>query len=105
MTATTRRSALVAGCGLALILMACGWLLDRFYSDAGFLPPDDFLQYWAAGRLNATGGNPYHADELLPLQQAAGRPAARSAGMMWEPPWGPTLALPFGILPLRTRQL
>src|SRR5437660_10371433 len=105
MTATTRRSVLVAGCGLALIFIACGWLLARFYSDPAFLPPDDFLQYWAAGRLNATGGNPYDADQLLPLQRSAHRPDDKPAVVMWNPPWALTLAMPFGLLPPRTAQL
>jgi hypothetical protein len=97
------RRALVAA-GVVVILAAGGLLLARFYSDPGFLPPDDFLQYWAAGRLNATGGNPYDADQLLPLQHAAGRPADRAV-MMWNPPWALTLTMPFGLLPPRTAQL
>ena len=98
------RSALPAA-GLAIIVLACGLLLNRFYTDDSFLPPDDFLQYWAAGRLNATGGNPYDADALLELQRGAGRPSDRPAVMMWNPPWVLTLAMPFGLLPPRTAQL
>jgi hypothetical protein len=91
--------------GVAVILLAAGMLLNRFYTDATFLPPDDFLQYWAAGQLNATGGNPYDATALLDLQRAAGRPADRPAVLMWNPPWVLTLAMPFGLLPARTAQL
>ena len=98
------RAAILA-VGIATILLAAGVMLDRFYSDNSILPPDDFLQYWAAGRLNATGGNPYDADALLELQRGAGRPADRPAVMMWNPPWVLTLATPFGLLPARTAQL
>jgi hypothetical protein len=91
--------------GVAIILLAGGMMLNRFYTDPAFLPPDDFLQYWAAGRLNATGGDPYDADQLLTLQREAGRPADKPAVLMWNPPWVLTLAMPFGMLPARTAQL
>jgi hypothetical protein len=104
MPAIDRRSAVVALAGGAVVLAVSGWLLGRFYSDPAFLPPDDFLQYWAAGRLNATGGNPYDADQLLALQRAAGRDKDRAV-VMWNPPWALTLAMPFGLLPPRTAQL
>jgi hypothetical protein len=98
----TRPAVVLAGA--AVILAVGGWLLARFYADPEFLPPDDFLQYWAAGRLNATGGNPYDADQLLALQQTAGRDKDRAV-VMWNPPWALTLAMPFGLLPPRTAQL
>ncbi|MFO0802310.1 MAG: glycosyltransferase 87 family protein [Gemmataceae bacterium] len=91
--------------GVAIILLAGGMMLNRFYTDAAFLPPDDFLHYWAAGRLNATGGDPYDADQLLALQREAGRPVDKPAVMMWNPPWVLSLAMPFGLLPPRTSQL
>ena len=47
-------------------------------------PPDDYVEYWAAGRLNLTGGNPYSADELLPLEQAR-RPRHRRSDHDVEP--------------------
>ena len=98
------RTSLLVG-GIVVVFAACGLLVNRFYTDAAFLPPDDFLQYWAAGRLNATGGDPYDADRLLELQRGAGRPADRPAVVMWNPPWVLTLAMPFGLLPPRTAQL
>lgn len=94
-----------AAVGIVVLLLASGVMLNRFYSDASILPPDDFLQYWAAGRLNATGGNPYDADALLELQRGAGRPADKPAVVMWNPPWVLTLAMPFGLLSPRTAQL
>ncbi len=97
--------ALLVAAAILVVLLAGSLLLKRFYTDSAFLPPDDFLQYWAAGRLNATGGNPYDADRLLELQRGAGRPADRPAVMMWNPPWVLSLAMPFGVLPPRTAQL
>lgn len=105
MPSIDRRSAVAAAGGLAVLALVGGQLLARFYSDPAFLPPDDFLQYWAAGRLCATGGNPYDAGQLLPHQQAAGRPADKPAVVMWNPPWSLSLAMPFGLLPPRTAQL
>jgi hypothetical protein len=99
-----RRSAVVAVGGLAAIVAVCGLLLDRFYRDPAFLKPHDFLQYWAAGRLNATGGNPYDADQVVVLQRGAVRDEDRPT-FMWNPPWVLALVMPFGLLPMRTGQL
>ncbi len=57
---------------------------------------DDFVEYWAAGRLNVTGGDPYAADDLLPLERHAGRTA--EVLMMWNPPWTLALVMPFSLL-------
>ena len=99
-----RRSAVVATVGLAAMLAIGGLLLDRFYRDPSFLKPHDFLQYWAAGRLNAVGGNPYDADRVIELQRGAVRDEGRPT-FMWNPPWVLALVMPFGLLPMRTGQL
>lgn len=56
---------------------------------------DDYVEYWAAGRLNLTGGNPYAADQLLPLERGAGR--TTEVLMMWNPPWTLALAMPLSL--------
>jgi hypothetical protein len=99
-----RRSAVVLLAGVVVIAAVCGKLLDRFYADLSFLKPHDFLQYWAAGRLNATGGNPYDADQVVELQRGAVRDEDRPT-FMWNPPWALAVAMPFGRLPMRTGQL
>ena len=104
MPAIDRRERVVAAVGCAAIVAVCGLLLDRFYRDASFLKPHDFLQYWAAGRLNATGGNPYDADQVIELQRGAVRDEDRPT-FMWNPPWVLALVMPFGLLPMRTGQL
>jgi len=61
---------------------------------------DDFVEYWAAGRLNLTGGNPYSPEQLLPLQLFAGRTFSVPV-MMWNPPYTLPLVMPFGALEYR----
>jgi hypothetical protein len=99
-----RRSAVVLLAGAAVIAAVGGKLLDRFYADPAFLKPHDFMQYWAAGRLNISGGNPYDADQVVELQKAAVRDEDRPT-LMWNPPWALALTMPFGSLPMRTGQL
>ncbi len=70
---------------LALVLAAV-FLSHRFLTDTRILPPDDFVEYWAAGRLNAQGQNPYDPGLLMPLEVAAGRPLEQAI-LMWNPPW------------------
>ena len=68
-----------------------------FVAQPDWLIIDDYVEYWAAGRLNITGGNPYQPKELLPLQH----PACRFMGvpvMMYNPPWTMVLVMPFGAI-------
>lgn len=70
---------------------------------ATFWPPRDFLEYWAAGRLNGTGGDPYAAEELLRVQQTYD-PTLTRAVMMWNPPWTLPLITPWGLPSVRVGQ-
>jgi hypothetical protein len=84
-------------------LLIVTWLLlialsGQILTSPDILHHDDFVEYWAAGRLNAEGHNPYDPAELLPLERAAGRPT-EVAVMMWNPPWTLALAMPFGMVP------
>jgi hypothetical protein len=92
----------------AAVLLAAlafiGWKGAALLSDPSIFPPDDFVEYWAAGRLNATGQNPYDGLLLLPLEREAGRDTDEPV-MMWNPPWTLTLAMPVGLLPPRPAQL
>jgi hypothetical protein len=58
----------------------------------------DFVEYWAAGKLNASGINPYDPALLYKCQRQVS-PGLTEAIMMWNPPWTLTLAMPFGLLP------
>ncbi len=69
--------------------------------DARVLATDDFVQYWAVGRVNALGGNPYDPEQLRPVQHAAGRTEYIEGvdTIAWNPPWTLALLMPFGLLP------
>jgi hypothetical protein len=58
----------------------------------------DYLEYWAAGRLILNGQNPYNPDLLYPLQ-IEHRPDLTAPVMMWNPPWTLPLVMPFALLP------
>jgi len=58
----------------------------------------DFVEYWAAGHLNASGQNPYDPDLMSNLERQV-RPGLGDAVMMWNPPWTLALAMPLGRLP------
>jgi hypothetical protein len=53
---------------LAITLTILGHLIFPPASGPMAWPSDDFAQYWAAGRLNARGLNPYSPELLLSLQ-------------------------------------
>ncbi len=63
----------------------------------------DFIEYWAAARLFAQGGNPYSPDGLLAVQRLAGW-RGDQALIMWNPPWSLLFLLPFGFLNFVTGQ-
>lgn len=67
-------------------------------TDPRFLFFDDFVEYWSAGKLNLTRGNPYDPNQLETLQLQTGR-VENVPIMMWNPPWTLTLVMPFGAFP------
>src|SRR5204863_239149 len=77
---------------IAMLLLQVSRLLEP-----GVLPIDDFAEYWAAGKLNLSGGNPYDADRLTALQSPAGPPDDEPAIIMWNPPPTLTFVMPFGV--------
>jgi hypothetical protein len=87
--------------GVILVLLA---LLLLQMSQSGRLVNADFVQYWAAGRLNLSGDNPYSPEYLLPLQLSAGLPGGIPI-MMWNPPWTLAIAMPFALLPYAWAQI
>src|SRR6266849_8316508 len=89
---------------IALVLTSAvfGYLVSQ-PSDAWLsVPSDDFIQYWAAGRLNALGANPYSPDEAFSLekevglsdewQRASGRRLDQGI-IMWNPPLTLSIAM------------
>src|SRR5438105_2489888 len=83
--------------GLAVTLLALGFQVRRLLADPAVLPPVDFAMYWAAGRLNASGENPYDAGRLLSLEREAGRDVTEPF-IMYGPPWTLSLVMPFGLM-------
>lgn len=83
-----------------LILMGLFMLIlaGRIFTSPDVLRYDDFVEYWAAGRLIITGGNPYDPEQILHLERAAGR-LVEEAVMLWNPPWVLPMLAPFGLLP------
>ncbi len=80
--------------GILAGLILLGYELSILSVDLRILA-DDYVEYWSAGRLNLTGGNPYAADQLLPLERAAGR--TTEVLMMWNPPYTLALAMPLAV--------
>jgi hypothetical protein len=68
------------------------------------LPLEDFVEYWAAGRLTARGDNPYDAAILYAMERPVSA-GLSEAIMMWNPPWTLTVAIPFGVLPVHFSHL
>ncbi len=84
--------------GLALTLAALAWELWRWAGQGFTFHIDDFVEYWAAGRLFLSGGNPYDPPSLLRVQRSVGWTDPQPL-MMWNPPWTLALVIPFSLLP------
>ncbi len=61
-------------------------------------PVSDFGEYWAAGRVMISGGNPYDAGSLQRTQLEIGLNDSQPI-MMYNPPWILALAMPAAVLP------
>jgi hypothetical protein len=64
----------------------------------------DFVEYWSAGHLNASGQNPYDPELMFELETKL-RPDLGEPVMMWNPPWTLALAMPSGLLPCHVAHL
>jgi hypothetical protein len=93
---------LLAAAGLAAVALL-GAQLARSPQALARLQMYDFVEYWAAGRLSASGENPYDPARIHDLEREAGR--TEDGILMWNPPWTLPLVLPFGLLPVRVAHL
>ena len=59
--------------GLLLALLVLGVLAREQFLDPRLLYFDDFVEYWAAGKLNLTGGNPYDPVQIKAMEMQTGR--------------------------------
>jgi hypothetical protein len=59
---------------------------------------DDFFPYWAAGKLNLAGENPYDQQNKEKLQIAVSGHGSTTypISIMLNPPWAVTMVMPFG---------
>ena len=73
------------------------WLGTDLVTEPDWIIGDDYVEYWSAGKINITGGNPYDPDQMLSLQLSTGK-AHSLPVMMWNPPWMLTIAMPFGVI-------
>lgn len=83
--------------GTLMVLVLAAMIVALANADLDQVSVDDFIEYWSAGRLNLSGGNPYSYAQMMELEQEHGWQEELPV-MMWNPP--PTLALvmPFGLL-------
>jgi hypothetical protein len=70
-------------------------------SDPARTAPDDFISSWAAGRLVASGENPYDASQVLAVQRTA-HWTKDIPYRVWYPPWAMPILAAFGVLPYAT---
>lgn len=84
-----------------LVSLALLWLLIR-QGGAAMLasPSSDFLQYWAAARLNMLGRNPFVLGDVNALWQEQGWQDTWAL-VMYNPPWVLTLMAPLALMNVR----
>jgi hypothetical protein len=73
------------------------WFGKDLVTDPDWIIGDDYVEYWSAGKLNVSGGNPYDPEQILPLQLGTGKILGVPV-MMWNPPWMLSIAMPFGVI-------
>lgn len=74
------------------------------FLDPRILYFDDFIEYWAAGRLNFIQGNLYSPEQIKALQVQGGRLEGTHL-MMWNLLWMLALVMPFGLLDYATGRM
>src|SRR5439155_10909568 len=79
--------------------------VTHFAASPSVLPPVDFAMYWAAGRLTASGDNPYDPQGALAVAREARSDLSDEGVFMFSPPWTLPLITPFALLPSRVGQL
>jgi len=68
-----------------------------------WFPPRDFVEYYSAATVFASGGDPYDGAQLLPVQRdITGDPALKIAVSLWTPPYTLAIYAPFALMPFHT---
>ncbi len=81
---------------LLIIIAILFSILWTIYSRTTIFPKDDFIEYWASGRINLSGGNPYDPFQMQTIEQSAGWTGS-DALMMLNPPWTLAYAMLLGV--------
>ena len=86
---------------LVVLSLVCGFFaagVNRWYEGR------DFHCFWAAGRIVASGGDPYDAQQFVPailtIPPSEARALTRCGLRLSYPPWTGLALAPFGALPL-----
>lgn len=62
-----------------------------------YLHSDDFIRYWASGKLNLQGQNPYDRLQIVQMQDQAGDIySGTTESIVLNPPWAIPMLMPFG---------
>ncbi len=71
------------------------------------IPSDDFVQFWAGGKLNLQQQNPYDPQSIEQLKDevAGGIANQNVVSIMLNPPWSIPFAMPFGVLDYATSRV
>lgn len=88
--------------GLLLLALAIAvpimlWQLGGSARGLTDWPLYDYVSFWAAGRLNLQGQDPYDPALLEALEREA-EPGSSEVLIMWPAPWALTLLMPFSCL-------
>ena len=89
--------------GLLAVLLADCMFLPMLVERLS-VPRDDFIAYWATGRLFATGQNPYDPRQLFQMEKVTGW-KGEGPLMVWYPPWVLPLIVPLSWLPYAVGRL
>ncbi len=95
---------------LLVVVVIVGVTQRHAWDDASVLRPQDYMEYWSAGRATLNGANPYDGAVLDPLQRLiqASLPESEIRPdpiMMWNPPYTLPFAMALGAMPWRLGQL
>ncbi len=88
-----RRILIRAGLLLATIVL----VVEIRAAVGSMVSMQDFVQYWAATRLNLRGSNPYDATAMLAMERPLGW-TEPEPNLMFNPPWMLSLAAPSAFL-------
>jgi hypothetical protein len=90
-----RRRKILVYVALVATLAILGYVLATRASALG-RPTNDYVQYWAAGRLNLLGLNPYDPEQMLAVESSVGWPLDYPV-MPYYLPWVLAIFMPMGL--------